>query len=87
MKTSLFLALACLVPSIATAQPSIREIDGAPFAATIAAAPAANAVAFVLNARGVRNVWVTDSTRAERAHGHRLLRGRRPGHHVARLQR
>ena len=27
--------------------------------------PAANAVAFVLNARGVRNIWVTDSTRAD----------------------
>ena len=58
------LALACLVPLVAHAQPTIREIDGAPFAATIVAAPAANAVAFVLNARGVRNIWVTDSTRA-----------------------
>ncbi|MDZ7631601.1 MAG: hypothetical protein U5K74_09695 [Gemmatimonadaceae bacterium] len=64
MKT-LFLALACLVPCVALSQPTIREINGAPFAATIAAAPAANAVAFVLNARGVRNVWVTDSTRAD----------------------
>ena len=59
----LHLALACLVPLVAHAQPSIREIDGAPFAATIVAAPAADAVAFVLNARGVRNIWVTDSTR------------------------
>ena len=58
------LALACLAPLALLAQPSIREIDGAPFAATIVAAPAANAVAFVLNARGVRNIWVTDSTRA-----------------------
>ena len=61
----LCLAFACLVPVLAQAQPSIREIDGAPFAATIVAAPAADAVAFVLNARGVRNIWVTDSTRAE----------------------
>lgn len=52
-----------LVPMLLQAQPTIREIDGAPFAATIVAAPAANAVAFVLNARGVRNIWVTDSTR------------------------
>ena len=58
------LALACLAPLALFAQPSIREIDGAPFASTIVAAPAANAVAFVLNARGVRNIWVTDSTRA-----------------------
>ncbi len=50
------------VPLVASAQPSVRAIDGAPFAATIVAAPAANAVAFVLNARGVRNIWATDST-------------------------
>ena len=56
--------LALFAPILAQAQPSIREIDGAPFAATIVTAPAANAVAFVLNARGVRNIWVTDSTRA-----------------------
>ncbi len=61
---TLVLGLACLLPVVASAQPTIREIDGAPFAATIVAAPAANAVAFVLNARGVRNIWVTDSTRA-----------------------
>ena len=61
----LCLAFGCLVPVLAQAQPSIREIDGAPFAATIVAAPAADAVAFVLNARGVRNIWVTDSTRAD----------------------
>ena len=52
-------------PRIIGAQPTIRQIDGAPFAATIVAAPAANAVAFVLNARGVRNIWVTDSTRPD----------------------
>jgi dipeptidyl aminopeptidase/acylaminoacyl peptidase len=63
MKRTL-LALTMVLPALLHAQPSVREIDGAPFAATIAAAPAANAVAFVLNARGVRNVWVTDSTRA-----------------------
>ena len=63
MRTTL-LAIAIFAPLVAQAQPSIREIDGAPFAATIVAAPAANAVAFVLNARGVRNIWVTDSTRA-----------------------
>ena len=57
------LAVAMVAPLAAIAQPGIREIDGAPFAATIVAAPAANAVAFVLNARGVRNIWVTDSTR------------------------
>ncbi len=61
----LLLAIACLAPLVAGAQPSIREIDGAPFAATVVSAPAANAVAFVLNARGVRNIWVTDSTRAD----------------------
>ena len=60
----LLLALASLAPVALFAQPSVREIDGAPFAATIVAAPAANAVAFVLNARGVRNIWVTDSTRS-----------------------
>ena len=56
--------IACVVPLTLRGQPSIREIDGAPFASTIVAAPAANAVAFVLNARGVRNIWVTDSTSA-----------------------
>ena len=55
--------ITALVPMLLQAQPTIREIDGAPFAATIVAAQAANAVAFVLNARGVRNIWVTDSTR------------------------
>ena len=53
-----------MAPVAARAQPSVREIDGAPFAATLVAAKAADAVAFVLNARGVRNVWVRDSTRA-----------------------
>ena len=61
----LLLTIAFLSPNAAQAQPTVRQIDGAPFAATIVAAPAANAVAFVLNARGVRNIWVTDSTRAD----------------------
>jgi dipeptidyl aminopeptidase/acylaminoacyl peptidase len=61
----LLLGLLCFSPIAIHAQPTIREIDGAPFAATIVAAQAANAVAFVLNARGVRNIWVTDSTRAD----------------------
>ena len=59
------LAPALLAPALLSAQPTVRQIDGAPFAATMAAARAADAVAFVLNARGVRNIWVTDSTRAE----------------------
>ena len=60
----MLLAVACIAPLAVQAQPSVREIDGAPFAATLVAAKAADAVAFVLNARGVRNVWVRDSTRA-----------------------
>jgi dipeptidyl aminopeptidase/acylaminoacyl peptidase len=56
------LAVALFLPLALRAQPGIREIDGAPFAAMMAAAKASNAVAFVLNARGVRNVWVNDST-------------------------
>lgn len=59
-----WLSIAGLVPMLLHAQPTMREIDGAPFAATIVAAKAADAVAFVLNARGVRNIWVRDSTRA-----------------------
>ena len=58
----LLIAVAWMVPSVTMAQPTIREIDGAPFAATIVAARSARAVAFVLNSRGVRNIWVTDST-------------------------
>jgi len=54
-----------VVSTVALAQPGIRALDGAPFASTIVSAPAANAVAFVLNTRGVRNIWVTDSTRAQ----------------------
>ncbi|WP_053333961.1 S9 family peptidase [Gemmatimonas phototrophica] len=61
LRAALFMA-ALAVPHRMAAQPTIRQIDGAPFAATLVAAPAANAVAFVLNARGVRNIWVTDST-------------------------
>lgn len=61
----LIVALACFAPALAGAQPTIQQIDGAPFAATIVTAPAADAVAFVLNTRGVRNIWVTDSTRAD----------------------
>jgi hypothetical protein len=57
------IAVAMCLPLLVSAQPTIQQIDGAPFAATMVAAPAANAVAFVLNARGVRNIWVTDSTR------------------------
>ncbi|MCC7052439.1 MAG: S9 family peptidase [Gemmatimonadaceae bacterium] len=59
------LGMTLLVPALLQAQPTVRQIDGAPFAATMASARAADAVAFVLNARGVRNIWVTDSTRAE----------------------
>lgn len=58
----LCLGATLVVPHQIAAQPTVRQIDGAPFAATIVAAPAANAVAFVLNTRGVRNIWVTDST-------------------------
>ena len=61
MRQSLLVA-AMLAPMLLHAQPTVREIDGAPFAATIVAAKAADAVAFVLNARGVRNIWVVDST-------------------------
>ena len=60
---TMVLAMACLLPMLAQGQPTIRDIDGAPFAATIVAARSAGAVAFVLNARGVRNIWVTDSAR------------------------
>jgi len=56
-----FVAFLSAAPT-AIAQPTVRQIDGAPFAATIVSARAANAVAFVLNARGVRNIWVKDST-------------------------
>ncbi len=62
--TLLLAGLLIAAPRPASAQPSVRVIDGAPFAATLVAAPAADAVAFVLNTRGVRNIWVTDSTRA-----------------------
>ena len=58
----LLLALVIVVPVSLQGQPTIREIDGAPFASSIVAARSAGAVAFVLNARGVRNIWVTDST-------------------------
>jgi dipeptidyl aminopeptidase/acylaminoacyl peptidase len=54
-----------MTPALLCAQPTLREIDGAPFAATIVSAKAADAVAFVLNARGVRNIWVVDSTNAQ----------------------
>jgi len=57
------LTLLVALPLAAQTTPTVRQIDGAPFAATLVAAPAAHAVAFVLNARGVRNIWVTDSTR------------------------
>lgn len=64
MRRLLSLSLILLAPLAASAQPSVRDLDGAPFAASITAAPAANTVAFVLNTRGVRNIWVTDSTQA-----------------------
>jgi dipeptidyl aminopeptidase/acylaminoacyl peptidase len=64
MRQSLLVA-AMLAPMLLQAQPTLREIDGAPFAATIVSAKAADAVAFVLNARGVRNIWVVDSTSAQ----------------------
>ncbi len=64
MRQSLLVA-AMVAPMLLQAQPTLREIDGAPFAATIVAAKAADAVAFVLNARGVRNIWVVDSTTAQ----------------------
>jgi dipeptidyl aminopeptidase/acylaminoacyl peptidase len=55
---------ATVVATAATvgAQPTIREIDGAPFASTIVTAASANLAAFVLNERGVRNIYVSDST-------------------------
>ena len=64
-RVAMTLIASLVVPRDAVAQPTIRALDGAPFASTIVSAPAANAVAFVLNARGVRNIWVTDSTRAD----------------------
>ena len=57
-----FLVAALLAPVLLHAQPTVREIDSAPFASTIVAARSAQAVAFVLNTAGVRNIWVTDST-------------------------
>lgn len=63
MTRRLAFLLLCAAPLAVAAQPTVRQIDGAPFAATIVAANHADAVAFVLNARGVRNIWVRDSTR------------------------
>ncbi len=63
LRQSLLVA-AMVAPMLLRAQPTLREIDGAPFAATMVSAKASDAVAFVLNARGVRNIWVVDSTNA-----------------------
>ncbi|MEP7070690.1 MAG: hypothetical protein ABI789_15685, partial [Usitatibacter sp.] len=41
--------------------PTIGQLDGAPFASGLVAAPAGGTVAWVLNARGVRNVWAADA--------------------------
>ena len=40
--------------------PTIAQLDGAPFAGGLVAAPTGGSVAWVLNARGVRNIWAAD---------------------------
>ena len=41
--------------------PTIAQLDGAPFASGLVAAPTGGTVAWVLNARGVRNIWAADA--------------------------
>jgi dipeptidyl aminopeptidase/acylaminoacyl peptidase len=64
MRTLLGGCALVVTATIATAQPTVRQIDGAPFAATIVASPSLHVAAFVLNERGVRNIYLSDSTTA-----------------------
>ncbi len=53
-----------VVPATVAAQggaPSIAMLDGAPFASGLVASASTNAVAWVLNERGVRNVYVAEA--------------------------
>src|SRR5262247_3897929 len=58
--------LACGAASLAAAPPAaapaftIEQVVSAPFPSNLVAAPGAPKVAWVMNARGVRNVWVAE---------------------------
>ena len=58
--SSLRLALLLAAPAAVTAQQpfTLEQVMSAPFPDELAAAPTGGAVAWVFNARGVRNVWV-----------------------------
>lgn len=54
-------AACCLAAAIALAQPgsfTLEQVMSAPFPTGLTAAPAGGALAWVFNARGVRNIWV-----------------------------
>ena len=58
----LMAALAALLPAAAADRVSLEQVLGAPFPSGLVAAPAGagNRVAWVLNSRGRRNIWVAE---------------------------
>src|SRR5215469_14278715 len=54
------LKFACILPASSQAQFSVEQVLSSPFPSELVAATHSNRVAWVFDAKGVRNVWVAD---------------------------
>lgn len=59
-RSVLLAALLLALPAVAQTGPTLEQLLSAPFPSDLTAAPAGGRVAWVLNDRGVRNIWVAD---------------------------
>lgn len=60
VRSVLLAALLLALPAVAQTGPTLEQLLSAPFPTDLTAAPAGGRVAWVLNDRGVRNLWVAD---------------------------
>ena len=58
--TLLALALCVQPPGVVAQEVTLEALMGAPFPSEIVAAPSGDRLAWVLNTRGVRNIWVAE---------------------------
>ncbi len=60
VRSVLLAALLLALPAVAQTGPTLEQLLSAPFPSDLTAAPSGGRVAWVLNDRGVRNLWVAD---------------------------
>ncbi len=76
----LTLGIFLFVSALAAKTFTLEQVLSAPFPSELVAAPGGGKVAWMLNERGARNVWIAAAPGLERRPPHLLHRGRRHGY-------